>query len=638
MGAANLASLPTLTGVVEQKYLIEPLNGPKGPRSYLDRFPDALYNKAPESHLVRFLYALLGPSGVGQLQTNFLQARLILEDHGVDYFDLEAFYGSPFQFGRLIEETYTSDPTGVLTQDEWDSIRAKDSSYRSRAIDFFNGVRAGNSPEGMRLVARSGLGYDVQIIENYRYLFDVISDSPLGLTNYGQTNSPQEFVVLPTLESSRSEVQQVTITGASGGHFQLAFRGGATASFGWADPETTATAPIVQAALEALPAIGVGNVKVTGGPSLVGATVLVDPYSVLFTANLGARDVPALGFINNLTGGSPTVAIETITNGIDSSQETVSIAPQSLHSLQVALDRIRPVATLPTVYQGSGTRHRQVWAAAASSNEGIEVLRYVTGQAGVAWPQGRSFEWIEKNVEKQGPRSAGALNRGYQGFHDAVSAVASSSHVGAFSPAQVAAFPPLGQIVDDTLVYTADRCLADYASPLVQTSTIDDAGASVAMFQDIYPAEYLALPGVPSIRYRDEQFWASQEATDGTETLVLDLGTAQAINFLQFEVTGKPLLISIDYDTADNGDGSYVWQSVSPDLDQPYPDSVGYAASNQNPWVSTTLHFTDAKAEQIFTRYIRASFLRSTSGIAPFLEGGAYSVDVRNLRLGRNVA
>jgi hypothetical protein len=158
---------PDFTGTIDTRAFLAPLGGPEHPISYLDRFPDEVYTKAIDSRLVRFMYALMGPAGVGWLRKNYLSARLMLEDHGFETFDLDGFYGNPIAFGRILEEIYETDPSGSLTRDQWEAIRAKDAAYRSRAIDYVSGARAGNTPFGMHLVARSGLGHEVEIIENY---------------------------------------------------------------------------------------------------------------------------------------------------------------------------------------------------------------------------------------------------------------------------------------------------------------------------------------------------------------------------------------------------------------------------------------------------------------------------------------
>jgi hypothetical protein len=93
--------------------------------------------------------------------------------------------------------------------------------------------------------------------------------------------------------------------------------------------------------------------------------------------------------------------------------------------------------------------------------------------------------------------------------------------------------------------------LADYAEPLTVTTQAD---AHDAVFVNgIYPTDYISLPGIPTIKYKDEQFWASRERIAGAEVIEVDLGVAQAINFITFEVLARPLDIEIAYDVLDLG-------------------------------------------------------------------------------------
>jgi hypothetical protein len=75
--SSTLLDTPVVTGSVPQSFVIEALGGPQQPKALLDRFPEEVYNKAPESHFLRFMYVLLGPAGTGLLRRNYLQARLI---------------------------------------------------------------------------------------------------------------------------------------------------------------------------------------------------------------------------------------------------------------------------------------------------------------------------------------------------------------------------------------------------------------------------------------------------------------------------------------------------------------------------------------------------------------------------------
>ncbi|MGE3487450.1 MAG: fibronectin type III domain-containing protein [Nitrospira sp.] len=103
-----------------------------------------------------------------------------------------------------------------------------------------------------------------------------------------------------------NEIERVTITGApTGGTFTLTFNGQTTAGIAY-----NAAASAVQAALEALSNIGVGDVACTGGP-LPGTAVDVE-----FTGALAGTNVTQMTATPSLTGGtSPAVTVTTITQG-----------------------------------------------------------------------------------------------------------------------------------------------------------------------------------------------------------------------------------------------------------------------------------------------------------------------------------
>lgn len=102
-----------------------------------------------------------------------------------------------------------------------------------------------------------------------------------------------------------NEIQRVTVTGGpTGGTFTLSLDEDET------DPIAhDATAEVVEAALEALDSIGVGNVSVTGPAG--------GPYTVTFQNTLGNQDVDELTADgSSLTGGSnPDVDVDTDREG-----------------------------------------------------------------------------------------------------------------------------------------------------------------------------------------------------------------------------------------------------------------------------------------------------------------------------------
>lgn len=101
-----------------------------------------------------------------------------------------------------------------------------------------------------------------------------------------------------------NEVQVVTLTNATGGTFTLTYAGQTTAPIAF-----DASAATVDAALEALSNIGVGDVLVTGSAG--------GPYTVTFGTLLAATDVEEMvadGAL--LTADPPVLAIDTDTEGV----------------------------------------------------------------------------------------------------------------------------------------------------------------------------------------------------------------------------------------------------------------------------------------------------------------------------------
>jgi hypothetical protein len=651
--AAPTIATPDFTGVVDQQVFLRPLGGPENPQTYLDSFPDTLYNKGVDSHLVKLLYTLLGPAGLGWLRRNYLEARLKLEDFGLETFDLDAFYGDPLRFGRILEEVYDEDPTGLLTADQWEAIRAKDAKYRNRAIDFVNGARAGNTPRGMHLVARSGLGHEVEVVENYRWIYDFMSDDYMGLDYYGKTASTEEMVVLPRRETPQNEVQVITISGSpTGGTFTLFFPVGDESVHTTGAISHDATATEVRTFLSALPSIGASNVRVEGGP------LPDEPIRILFTGDLANRDVPQLQAANSLTGPSvATILVTTERSGQDQTEEIVAISPRDQRYLRDAIGRIKPVTTILTFNKAGGLRKQQTWNSVFAPQTYIEVLRYVRGQNGANWPDRDGIHWIEEATERQAPRSKDHAYH-YGGFHT-ISSIRShgedvladlsylrgdwidsynlykSNQVGNFSQYQRTLFPFLDFRHDDQAEHSAEHAVASYAEPLTVTATTQGSKPI-----PLVNGTYEEVSGTPEIRYNNELFWASLERTEGTDYLEIDLGTVQAINYLYLEISRKPVDITVAYDLLDMGP-MREWRSVSYEEGTQSMRSVSFDPTYQNPWERAEIRVVNDVGQMLYARYLRLAFTRRNDAGNPFVATDGtqlpFSIEVRNLRVARLV-
>jgi hypothetical protein len=635
MANTNLVTLPDTTTFIDQRFLLRPLGGAQHPQSHLDRFPEEVYNKTLDSHLVKFLYALLGPAGVGWLRKNYLQARLLLEEFGIETFDLDAFYGNPLRFGRVVEEIYDDDPSGLISREGWQRIKARDARYRNRAIDFINGARMGNTPEGMHLVARSGLGHEVEIIENYRALWDEHSDDRLYLPYYGKTRSTEEFVVLPRRELSRSEVQEIRMDGdPTGGSFRLYFPMGNEIGNTTGDIPYNVDRHLLQLYLEALATIGAGNVITEGGP------LPATPIRITFTNELAARDVPELIPTSNLVGGTiPLVLVTVSRSGIEAADEIVNIAPRDQRYLQEALDRIRPVTSIPTVGSARGLQARQLWKAAQSTSEFTEVVRYVTGQSNVPWPaRDETQYWIESNVEHEGRRPHDGGSQHYRSFHVPTSLNASSTHMGAFYPHQTALYPFLATLPATDFIFDAKYAKAAQPEPLTMTATDPDEGRQYV--NGIYPLQYQKLPNV-NRPAESVGYWASAERVEEDEVLTIDLGSPKAVNFISLESSRKPFNLTVEYELV-GGPEAVDWREVTLDPLLPSITSASFDFEAMNPWVPMEINCTNRKGEMIYTRWLRLTFTRRQDAGSPFITANGatklpWSIEVRNLRVGRNV-
>lgn len=109
------------------------------------------------------------------------------------------------------------------------------------------------------------------------------------------------------------EVQTLTIGGTpTGGTFRLALGGATTAAIPWTGVNATLLAA-VDAALEALPTIGTGNVATTAGTVTAGIGTIL----LTFGGALARSPQPLVTVADNaMTGTTPTVAVARTTTGV----------------------------------------------------------------------------------------------------------------------------------------------------------------------------------------------------------------------------------------------------------------------------------------------------------------------------------
>lgn len=756
--SSAVVSPPTITDGVNQQFFIQSLGGADTTRSYLDIFPPTVYATTIDSALVKFLYALLGPVGAGYLRSEYLKARLQFEEAGLTTVDLDGLYGNPFAFARLLEETYDLDASAaLLTSDERALVESSDASYRNRAINYLQAVRAGGTALGMTLAAQSGLNRPVEVVENYRALYDQHSDAPLGLPLLGATTQTNEIIVVPRQVTPQNAIQTIsfrttpvtgwfTLTYPAGSNYNImqasvtsgsstvtlpttqsvqvgcyivingviavvsqilsstqvataypltsasatanppgsggtpgapvnfAFTGTYSALVGYAETyglPYNATATQVQTALNSLPSMGGANVLCSGGP-LPAQPIQVEFVNALSdsrvqTLQINATSVAGVNVfgtansaqqLTDIANQPVTGLVTTDIVGQTSGAQVMAIAPADEYAMQTALDHLRPQTAIVTTITAPSTTSRQVPNAIFGGSTYTEVVRYATGTSHVAWPTVDALHWIEQGVEHEAPRPVNTLAHHYAGFHNLVSAISYTDlalgdpqygnpqgrsqplwvtyydqHIGPYSSAQVALYPFLKPFTDTDRQFPSSDALATTPEPLAITDTVNGVG----VVNGVYPKDYLSLPGVKLSLGNHNRFWSSLERVAGTDYLEIDLGVVQAVNFLYFEAARKPFVIDVAYDVLDQAPSRrFVAATLLSTSLAPSTTSLSYDATAISPWEPVGIHCTNALGQVIFTRFVRIGFTRSP-GRSP-LASIPYSIEVRNLRVGRNVS
>lgn len=139
-------------------------------RTRMGHFPEDLYDLRDESHLVRFMAALLGDSGAGQLRKRYLLARIQTVLDSATFFDLDGFYGAIFGSSRRVEDVLPIDPyTDVEVPDTWDEIMARDARYRERITALAAAIPLAGTLPGIRQAAEALTGADCEVYEIWRF-------------------------------------------------------------------------------------------------------------------------------------------------------------------------------------------------------------------------------------------------------------------------------------------------------------------------------------------------------------------------------------------------------------------------------------------------------------------------------------
>lgn len=163
----------------------------------MTNFDSGVYDTSSSSLIYKFVDALCGSTGAGQLlNQNFLN---ILQGNISTIYgsDLDYFFGNIGFLPRTPAEMYPfNTSTDLLTSPEWREVQIKDAWYRARVTDFWKACNLGGTPEGIRMAVQAACACDCNVYEDWRFI-----DNFGLLDSVGRADARNEVVVQP-LKSS----------------------------------------------------------------------------------------------------------------------------------------------------------------------------------------------------------------------------------------------------------------------------------------------------------------------------------------------------------------------------------------------------------------------------------------------------
>jgi hypothetical protein len=166
----------------------------------------------------------------------------------------------------------------------------------------------------------------------------------------GATSRPLIAAGAPS--AGTSEVQTLTIGGTpTAGTMTFAYEGATSAPVTWTAVDATLIAA-VDAALEALPTIGAGNITAADGTLTSG----IGTITLTFAGSLAKLAVPLITVTNGLTGTDPTAAITETTPGVTATARGAGQGQMYINSSD------------GDVYVNTGTALVPVWAVVGSQS------------------------------------------------------------------------------------------------------------------------------------------------------------------------------------------------------------------------------------------------------------------------------
>lgn len=144
---------------------------PKSTELRLEHFDEYAYNTDPSTVLYKFLDAMCGDGGTGNLKKEVFLQRLSGALDGIYGAALDFIFGGVRFLSRSSAESYPFDTeTAMLTSEQWDEVVVKDAAYRSRIREFFLAAGKGGTVEGVRQAVHAATSADCQVMESWRYI------------------------------------------------------------------------------------------------------------------------------------------------------------------------------------------------------------------------------------------------------------------------------------------------------------------------------------------------------------------------------------------------------------------------------------------------------------------------------------
>jgi hypothetical protein len=292
------------------------------------------------------------------------------------------------------------------------------------------------------------------------------------------------------------------------------------------------------------------------------------------------------------------------------------------------VDKLRPVNTIPTIYDGDYLHTERPVKDLASTSDRFDIVRYVTGRPEIDWPDidPNLGYWVTSS-EEIAPTFAYMDRQESATFPSIQSVTSSSEHTGPFNQEQSALFDYLGAITED-IYFNDERSYARAIAPVTVTSPWVASGrdpGNLLIVNNYYPIGYFSDPNIDIFtNVQEEFFWASlEEPAPAEEYLIFDIGSLRPLSAIECEISQKPIDIKVEYDNAG------VWTEVTPvDFEQPTM-SLHFVPSTTNDW-----HYFFLRFNLIETTKVRVTFTRRADRFPlPDSDLFAWSIEVRRLRL-----